>query len=78
MKHVKKKMDFISNCMLVLLAIVSVGCYYYYTRNWIKKEYISSYYCKINNLKEIKIKNRLCYYFDDIIKFEDLHNILID
>ena len=31
-------------------------------------------------LKEISIKNRACYYFDDIIKFQDsdLHNILKD
>ena len=29
-------------------------------------------------LKEIDIENRTCYYFDDIIKFEDFHNILID
>ena len=25
----------------------------------------------MNNLKEINIKNRICYYFDDIIKIED-------
>ena len=33
-----------------------------------------------NLLKEIDIKNRTCYYFDDIIKVEDfyLNNILID
>ena len=33
-----------------------------------------------DELKEIDIKNRLCYYFDDIIKFEDfdLDNLLID
>ena len=31
-------------------------------------------------LKEINIKNRTCYFFDDIIKFNDfdLDNILID
>ena len=31
-------------------------------------------------LKEIDIKNRTCYYFDDIIKIEDFNfsNILID
>ena len=31
-------------------------------------------------LKEISIKDRMCYYFDDITKFEvfDLDNILID
>ena len=33
-----------------------------------------------DKLKEIDIKNRTCYYFDDIIKIEvaDLDNILID
>ena len=32
-----------------------------------------------NRLKEVDIKNRLCYYFDDIIKIEDFDfvNILI-
>ena len=31
-------------------------------------------------LEEISIKNRTCYYFDDIIKLEDfdLDNILLD
>ena len=27
-----------------------------------------------NKLKEISIKNRTCYYFDDITKFEDFDN----
>ena len=33
-----------------------------------------------NELKKICIRNRTCYYFDDIIKLEDfdLDNILID
>ena len=33
-----------------------------------------------DELKEIDIKNQMCYYFDDIIKFEDIDfdNILID
>ena len=33
-----------------------------------------------NKLKQIDIKSRTCYYFNDIIKFEDfdLDNILID
>ena len=35
---------------------------------------------KINELKEICIKNRIFYYFDDIIKIEDFDfaNILLD
>ena len=51
---------------LLLLAVVSIGCYYYYTRYWIKKEYVVSYSYKMNYLKEIHIKNPTCYYFDDI------------
>ena len=31
-----------------------------------------------NKLKEINIKNRTCYYFDDTININDLDNILID
>ena len=33
-----------------------------------------------DELKEIYIKNRICYYFDNIIKIDDfnLDNILID
>ena len=33
-----------------------------------------------NKLKEINVKNHSCYYFNDIIKFEDfdLDDILID
>ena len=38
------------------------------------------YKMKNNELKKVCIKNRTCYYFDDIIKVEDfdLDNILID
>ena len=28
---------------LLLLIVISVDCYYYYTRDWIKKEYALSY-----------------------------------
>ena len=31
-----------------------------------------------NELKEVNIKNRLCHYFDHIIKIEDFDNISID
>ena len=33
-----------------------------------------------NEIKKVHIKNRTCYYFDDIIELEDadLNNILID
>ena len=34
----------------------------------------------MNNSKEINMKNRTCYYFDDIVKIEafDFDNILLD
>ena len=33
-----------------------------------------------SELKKVRIKNRTCYHFDNIIKFQDfdLHNILLD
>ena len=33
-----------------------------------------------NEFKKVRIKNRMCYYFDDIIKLGDFNfdNILID
>ena len=33
-----------------------------------------------NELKKVSVKNRACYYFDDIIKIEDFDfdNILLD
>ena len=40
----------------------------------------TQYKMKNNELKKVHIKNRTCYYFDDIIKLEDfnLDIILID
>ena len=43
---------------LYLWVVISVSCYYYYTRLWIKKEYVLAYYCKMNSVKESNIKNR--------------------
>ena len=31
-----------------------------------------------DKLKEINIKSRACYYFDDVINFEDIDNISIE
>ena len=64
---------------LLFLAVASIGCYYYYTRDWMKKEYLVSYWYKMNRLKEINIKNRTFYYFDDIIQVENVNfgNILL-
>ena len=70
------------NVCVLSLAVVYTVCYYYYIRYWIKKEYVLSYWYKMNNSKKkkINIENRTCYYFDDIIKFKDfnLDNTLID
>ena len=30
-----------------------------------------------DELKEIDIKNRTCYHFDDIIKIEENHDVLV-
>ena len=65
---------------LLLLAVFSIGCYYYYTRDWIKKDSVVSYWYKINNLKEVNVKYHTSYYFDNIIRIEDFDfdNILLD
>ena len=44
------------------------------------KTHLLPYHDNSIKLKEIYIKNRTCYYFDDIIKIEDFDfdNILID
>ena len=31
-----------------------------------------------NEVKKVRIKNRMCHYFDDIIKLEEFDNILIE
>ena len=31
-----------------------------------------------NEVKKVRIKNRMCYYFNDIIKLEEFDNILIE
>ena len=30
-----------------------------------------------NEIKKVHIKNRMCYYFDDIIKLEDLMLVIL-
>ena len=44
------------------------------------QKHLLSFHITNSELKEIGIKNRICYYFDDIIKIEDfdLQNIWID
>ena len=55
----------------ILLLIIITICYHYAKQ---KVQY------KMNELKKVCIKNRTCYYFDDIIRLEDFHldNILLD
>ena len=64
---------------ILLLLIIIIICYHYATHK--KKDW-----CTINmkwwksEFKNLCIKNRTCYYFDDTIKLEDfdIDNILID
>ena len=75
--HIKKVRDcYILQAVLlvpVLLLIITIICYYH------AKKKVR---CKMENneYKKVCIKNFTCYYFDDIIRVEDLdvNNILID
>ena len=65
-------------CFL-LLAVVCIGFYQYYIRDWIKKEHILSYWYEKSNLKETNIKNCTCSHFVDVMKIEDFDfDILLD
>ena len=55
---------------LLLLAVASIGCYCYYTRDCIVKYNTHNH---INNLKEISSKNRRCCYFGGITRIEDFN-----
>ena len=72
---------------LALLIAVSIYCYlikywaknislsFNIRKNEQEKFYINKYIIKIESndkLKEIDVKNRTCYYFNDIIRIEDL------
>ena len=76
--HGMKVRDFYILHTLLLAIIITIDNYYYLLLLCKTKRY----YEKIENnkLKKVRIKNRTCYYFDDIIKLEDfnLDNILID
>ena len=56
--YIIHKISLVIICFL-LLVVISVSCYYYYTRDWIKKEYSLLYLYKMNGLKE----NNVTYYF---------------
>ena len=68
--------------VIILLLIITTICYYYAKRRSKQKDIDSLTIQKwiIMNLKSVCIKNRTCYYFDDLIKLEDFifDNILID
>ena len=56
---------------LSLLVFIFIN-YYYYIKHWIKKDYTLLYlYKKMNNAKDVDIKNRTCHYFDDIININN-------
>ena len=58
---------------------VSINCYLIKYRA--KQKHLLLYHDATSNdeLKEIDIKNHMCYYFDDIIKIEDFDfDVLID
>ena len=82
--------SFVIICLL-LLPIICVSCYFYYAKHWAfvtisrhhQLEFLLIYIIKMESndkFRWIDIKNRTCYYFDDIIKIEDFNfdNILID
>ena len=55
---------------LSLLVFIFIN-YYYYIKHWIKKDYTLLYLYKMNNAKDVDIKNRTCHYFDDIININN-------
>ena len=68
--------------VIILLLIVIIICYHYSKHRSKLKTYCCAKSIKIENNEFLKvcIENRMCYYSDDIIKFEDFDfdNILID
>ena len=60
---------------------VSIYCYFIkYQANHLLPFHVIFKHDSDNELKEIDIKNRTCYYFDNVIKIEDFDfdNISID
>ena len=85
-KKIRYKMDcYILHTVLlvtiVLFIIAIICCYYVKHRPKLRKNCLTvNMKIKNHEFKKVYIKNRTCYYFDDIIKFEDFDfdNILID
>ena len=68
--------------VIILLLIINIICYHCAKRRSKLKIILPRQQYKLKNdeFKKIHIKNRTCYYFDDIIKLEDIDfdNISID
>ena len=80
-KKVKYKMDFfvfytilLVNICLLLLIMIVINCYNIKNQLIQNNIHILIIYKVIGNnkIKEKDIKNRTCYYFDDIININDL------
>ena len=55
--------------VIILLLIITIICYHY----------AKQYKMENNEFKNVHIKNRTCYYFDDTIRLEDFDfDVLID
>ena len=56
---------------LLLVVVISISCYYFYRRGWIKTSTHYGFF-QMYGLKEIENKN-CSYIFDDIINVESLN-----
>ena len=61
-------------------SLAQIYIYIYIKYIYIYILYIYIYVYKIDNNEKVCIKNRTCYYFDDMIRFEDFDfdKILLD
>ena len=67
----------------ILLCIITIICFHSAKhRSKLKQScgHTKNMKMENNEIKKVCVKNRMCYYFDDIIRFEDFDfdNILID
>ena len=67
----------------ILLCIITIICFHSAKhRSKLKQPcgHTKNMKMENNEIKKVCVKNRMCYYFDDIIRFEDFDfdNILID
>ena len=57
---------------LLLLVLIYISYYFYYTKHWLKNERALPCKYKINSVKEAIIKNRMYYFVDDMINTKNL------